>query len=81
MLSMSIPIVIRLGKALGFMMISGVMPVYVKDMSVFGHSIDRTPFCPCLDENLSPITGRLSNLSLTRTFSADLLYPPVTKML
>ena len=74
---MSIPIVIRLGKAFGLMMTSGVIPVYVKGISTLGHNIDKTPFCPCRDENLSPITGRLSNLSFTKTFSADFPYPPV----
>lgn len=79
---MSMPIVILLGKAFGLMMMSGVMPDSVNGMSILGHNIDSTPFCPCRDENLSPITGRLSNLSFSSTFSAFLfsLSPPVTKM-
>ena len=47
-------------------------------MSTLGQSIDSTPFCPCRDENLSPITGLLSNRNFTNTFSADFPYPPVT---
>jgi len=62
------------------MIISGVIPLYVKGISILGHSIDKTPFCPCLDENLSPITGLLSNLSFIKTFYAVLFYPPVTIM-
>ena len=73
--------VILLGKALGLMMTSGVMPDSVKGMSILGQSIDKTPFWPCLEENLSPMTGRRSNLSFTKIFSADLLSPPVTKTL
>ncbi len=63
--------VILLGKAFGFIMTSGVIPDYVKGMSILGHSIDKTPFWPCLDENLSPITGLLSNLNLMKIFSAS----------
>lgn len=47
-------------------------------MSILGQSIDNTPFCPCRDENLSPMTGLRSNLNLTNTFYAVLPYPPVT---
>jgi hypothetical protein len=51
-------------------------------MSILGQSIDNTPFWPCLDENLSPMTGLRSNRNLTNTFSAVLLTsPPVSKML
>jgi hypothetical protein len=67
------PIVILDGKAFGLIIISGVMPFYVKGISILGHSIDSTPFCPCLDENLSPITGFLSNLNLIATRSVFLL--------
>jgi|688.fasta_scaffold1177704_1 hypothetical protein len=72
MLSINIPIVILLGNALGFMIMSGVIPLYVNGISILGHNIDKTPFCPCLDENLSPITGLLSNLSFMSTFYAFL---------
>lgn len=67
-LSINIPIVILEGKAFGLMMMSGVIPVYVNGISILGQSIDRTPFCPCLEENLSPITGLLSNLNFIETF-------------
>ena len=70
--------VILLGKALGLMITSGVMPDSVKGMSTLGQSMDRTPFWPWREENLSPITGRRSNLSFTNTFYAFLPYPPVT---
>jgi len=62
MASISIPIVIRDGKALGLMMTSGVIPDSVKGISIYGHNMDRTPFYPCLEENLSPITGLRGNL-------------------
>jgi hypothetical protein len=71
-LSINIPIVILLGKALGLMIISGVIPLYVNGISIFGQSIDKTPFCPCLDENLSPITGLLSKRSFIKTLYAVL---------
>lgn len=77
MLYINIPIVILLGKALGFIITSGVIPVSVKGISILGQSMDKTPFWPCLEENLSPITGLLSNLSLMNIFSAHLLSPPV----
>lgn len=66
--SMSIPMVIREGNALGLMMQSGVMPEAVKGMSICGHSTESTPFWPCREENLSPTTGlRLyRNLMFTR---------------
>ena len=60
-----VPIVIREGKACGLMMTSGVIPSSVKGMSVCGQSCANVPFCPCRDENLSPITG----LRLYRSFS------------
>lgn len=72
MLSTNIPMVILEGKAFGLMMISGVIPVYVNGISIFGHNIDKTPFWPCLEENLSPITGLLSSLILINTFSVFL---------
>lgn len=69
------PIVILLGKAHGLIIISGVIPDYVKGISILGQSKDKTPFCPCLDENLSPITGLLLNRSLIATLSVFLLSP------
>jgi len=56
---------------------SGVRPVSVNGISILGQSIDKTPFWPCLEENLSPITGLLSNLSLIKIFSADLPSPVI----
>lgn len=80
MLSINIPIVIREGKAFGLIIISGVIPDYVNGISIFGQSIESTPFCPCRDENLSPITGLLSNLSLMATLSVFLLSPELMMM-
>ena len=57
MLSMSMPMVMREGKALGLMMMSGVMPDSEKGMSIWGQSTLRTPFCPWREENLSPMIG------------------------
>jgi hypothetical protein len=57
MLSMSIPMVMREGKACGLMMMSGVMPDSVNGMSACGQSSDLGPFCPCREENLSPTIG------------------------
>lgn len=56
-LSTNMPIVIRLGNAWGLMMTSGCMPLSVKGISTAGHFCEQTPFCPCRDENLSPMTG------------------------
>lgn len=78
MLSISIPIVILLGKALGLIITSGVMPDSVNGISILGQSIESTPFWPCLEENLSPITGLLSNLSFTKIFSASFESPALT---
>lgn len=38
-------------------MTSGCIPLSLKGISIVGHFCEHTPFCPCLDENLSPITG------------------------
>ena len=56
-LSTSMPIVIREGKACGLIMTSGWIPLSLKGMSIIGHFCEHTPFCPCREENLSPITG------------------------
>lgn len=56
-LSTNMPIVIRLGNAWGLMMMSGCMPLSVKGISTAGQFCEQTPFCPCRDENLSPMTG------------------------
>lgn len=80
MLYINIPIVILEGKAFGLIMISGVIPVSVKGISILGQSIDKTPFWPCRDENLSPMTGLLSNLSFIATLSVFLLSPELMIM-
>ena len=45
-LSISIPIVIRLGKAWGLMITSGDIPLSLNGISVLGQRILNTPFCP-----------------------------------
>ena len=57
MLSTSIPIVIRLGNACGLMITSGWIPLSLNGMSTAGHFCEHTPFWPCREENLSPMTG------------------------
>ena len=57
MLSTSIPIVIRLGNACGLMITSGWIPLSLNGMSMAGHFCEHTPFWPCREENLSPMTG------------------------
>jgi len=42
--SINILIVILDGKACGFIIISGVIPVSVNGMSTYGHKTERTPF-------------------------------------
>lgn len=38
-------------------MTSGCIPLSEKGMSTAGHFCEQTPFWPCREENLSPITG------------------------
>lgn len=64
MLSTNMPMVMRLGKACGLMMTSGCIPLSLNGMSIAGHFWEQTPFCPCRDENLSPITGERGILSV-----------------
>ena len=45
-------------------MMSGTMPCSVKGIFSCGHRTDSTPFYPCLEENLSPITGFLLYLTV-----------------
>ncbi|OPX66863.1 MAG: hypothetical protein A4E30_00093 [Methanomassiliicoccales archaeon PtaB.Bin215] len=59
--------VIREGMAWGLMTRSGMMPSAVKGMSEDGTSNPTTPFCPCLEANLSPSSGILSSRTLTLT--------------
>ena len=64
-LSISCPIVIRLGRAWGLMIISGRIPCDVNGISCSLTTIPIVPFCPALDENLSPNEGILSSLMRT----------------
>jgi hypothetical protein len=50
-------------------MMSGLMPLSLNGISICGHKIERTPFWPCLLENLSPMTGFLGNLRVTLSAS------------
>jgi hypothetical protein len=63
------------GKAWGLMMMSGCIPDSVNGMSVDGHFWDKIPFCPCRDENLSPILGlrgiRYLIVNICMLFSLD----------
>ena len=53
------PIVIREGMACGFIIISGRMPSFVYGIFSSGITIPITPFCPCLEQCLSPNSGFL----------------------
>jgi len=72
MLSTNIPIVIRLGKAWGLMMISGWMPLSLKGKSIAGHFCEHTPFWPCREENLSPMIGDRVIRKVMWTFCSSL---------
>ncbi len=61
------PTVILEGMACGLIMRSGIMPSSVNGMSSCGTTAPMTPFCPCLDANLSPSSGILSLLTLIFT--------------
>src|SRR5574338_863140 len=62
--SMNIPTVIRDGNACGLIKTSGITPSAVYGKSSYRARIPTTPFCPCLDANLSPISGILMSLTL-----------------
>ncbi len=62
--SINIPTVILDGNACGLIKTSGVIPCAVYGKSSFLAKIPKTPFCPCRDANLSPISGIL--ISRTR---------------
>lgn len=49
------------------MITSGENPDSVNGISSVGHRMDMTPFCPCREENLSPITGFRGNRSVMLT--------------
>ena len=55
--SISCAMVIRLGMACGFTMMSGTIPSIDHGMSSCLYVIPMVPFCPCRDANLSPICG------------------------
>lgn len=55
--SNSWPGVCREGKACGFITISGTIPWMVKGKFSWDSKNPRTPFCPCILENLSPRQG------------------------
>ena len=65
--STNCPMVIRDGMACGLIMISGRIPSSVKGMSSSGITNPTVPFCPHLEQNLSPIIG--SRSSRTRIFA------------
>ena len=59
--------VIREGIPWGLTTRSGVIPSMVKGMSCWSTRRPMTPFCPCLEQNLSPSSGTLWSLTLTLT--------------
>ena len=61
------PMVILLGIACGFTIISGLTPSAVVGISSSFKIIPTVPFCPALEQNLSPIFGILD--ALIRTFA------------
>ena len=58
--SISCPIVILLGIACGFIIISGEMPSALNGICSCGYIIPTVPFCAHREANLSPIIGILS---------------------
>lgn len=52
-------------------MTSGCIPLSLNGMSIMGNFWEHTPFCPCRDENLSPMTGDRGILSLIWIFCAS----------
>src|SRR6478736_1470257 len=61
--SRNIPTVILDGNACGLIITSGTTPSAVYGRSSWLTSSPTTPFCPCLDANLSPISGILRSLT------------------
>ena len=61
------PMVIRDGTACGLMTKSGEIPSAVNGMFSCMVIRPQTPFCPCLDANLSPISGTRRSRVLTLT--------------
>mmetsp|Transcript_752 Transcript_752/g.3069 ORF Transcript_752/g.3069 Transcript_752/m.3069 type:complete len:205 (+) Transcript_752:782-1396(+) len=66
--SMSCPMVIRLGMACVFTMMSGTTPSHVQGMSSWRYVIPMVPFCPWRELNLSPICG--TRMFRTRTLQS-----------
>ncbi len=64
-ISRTCPTVIRDGIACGLIIRSGVKPDSVNGISAIGTFKPITPFCPCLEANLSPMSGILSSLTFT----------------
>ena len=69
--SIIIPTVILDGNACGLIKTSGCVPSSVYGRSSCFAKMPSTPFCPCLDANLSPISGIL--ISRTRILY---IFPP-----
>ena len=65
--SINCPIVILEGMACGLMIMSGTIPSSVKGRSSWGTIKPMTPFCPCLEANLSPSSGTRWSRTLTFT--------------
>ena len=62
--SRNIPTVILDGNACGLIRTSGTIPSAVYGRSSWFTNNPTTPFCPCLDANLSPISGIRRSLTL-----------------
>lgn len=58
-------------------MMSGLMPESLNGISACGTIKPHTPFCPCLDENLSPSSGvlvcRIKTLMICESLSVSLI--------
>jgi hypothetical protein len=52
-------------------MTSGCIPLSLKGMSIIGNFCEQTPFWPCREENLSPMTGERGIRSLIWIFCAS----------
>ena len=75
--STNCPIVIRLGIACGLIIISGFTPSLVNGISHSGIIAPIVPFCPHLEQNLSPIDGILC--SRIRTFA--IRFPSISSVI
>lgn len=68
------PIVIREGMQWGLTIISGTIPSQVNGRSYCLKHMPQTPFCPCLEANLSPIWGIRTFLILIFTILLPLRF-------